>query len=62
MGYGTGYRYAHDHSGGVVEQEHLQESLRGHHYYDPSDHGAEKEIGERLRATRDTLKQRRAGS
>ena len=23
MGYGTGYRYAHDHDGGVVEQEHL---------------------------------------
>ena len=27
MGYGTGYRYAHDHEGGVVEQEHLPESL-----------------------------------
>jgi putative ATPase len=60
MGYGTGYRYAHDHDGGVVEQEHLPESLRGHRYYDPSDHGAEHEISERLRATRETLKQRRS--
>ncbi len=27
MGYGSGYRYAHDHEGGVVEQEHLPASL-----------------------------------
>jgi putative ATPase len=60
LGYGTGYRYPHDHDGGVVEQEHLPESLRGHRYYDPSDHGAEHEISERLRATRETLKQRRS--
>ena len=44
MGYGSGYRYAHDHEGGVVEQEHLPDSLAGHGYYDPSDHGAEREI------------------
>ena len=48
MGYGSGYRYAHDHEGGVVEQEHLPDSLAGHSYYDPSDHGAEREIAERL--------------
>ena len=29
MGYGTGYRYAHDHEGGVVEQQHLPDSLVG---------------------------------
>jgi putative ATPase len=58
MGYGGGYRYAHDHEGGVVEQEHLPESLRGRQYYDPSDHGAEDQISERLKATRETLKRR----
>ena len=58
MGYGTGYRYAHDHEGGVVEQEHLPESLAGHQYYDPSDHGAEREVAERLAANRERLSRR----
>ena len=62
MGYGTGYRYAHDHEGGVVEQEHLPESLVGHRYYEPSDHGAERDIAERLDATRRHLSRRKAES
>jgi putative ATPase len=62
MGYGSGYRYAHDHEGGVVEQEHLPESLAGHRYYDPSDHGAEREIAERLERNRQELSRRRSGS
>ena len=41
MGYGSGYRYAHDHDGGVVAQQHLPDSLSGHQYYDPSTHGDE---------------------
>ncbi len=62
MGYGSGYRYAHDHEGGVVEQEHLPDSLAGHSYYHPSDHGAEREIAERLERTRQELSRRRSGS
>jgi putative ATPase len=58
MGFGTGYRYAHDHEGGIVEQEHLPESLSGHQYYDPSDHGAEREVAERMAAKRRTLERR----
>jgi putative ATPase len=58
MGYGTGYRYAHDHEGGVVAQEHLPESLSGHRYYDPSDHGAEREVAHRLAANREMLARR----
>jgi putative ATPase len=58
MGYGTGYRYAHDHEGGVVEQQHLPDSLVGHRYYDPSDHGAEREVAERLEANRQALSRR----
>jgi putative ATPase len=62
MGYGSGYRYAHDHEGGVVEQEHLPESLAGHRYYDPSDNGAEREIAERLDSNRKDLSRRTSGS
>jgi putative ATPase len=62
MGFGSGYRYAHDHEGGVVEQEHLPEQLSGHRYYDPSDHGAEREIAERLETNRRKLSGRESGS
>jgi putative ATPase len=62
MGYGTGYRYAHDHEGGVVEQQHLPESLSGRQYYDPSDHGAERDVAERLEANREALSRRSPGS
>ena len=62
MGYGTGYRYAHDHEGGVVEQQHLPELLAGRQYYDPSDHGAERDVAERLEANRQALSRRGPGS
>jgi putative ATPase len=58
MGFGSGYRYAHDHEGGVVAQEHLPESLAGHRYYDPSDHGAERDVTRRLAENRDALSRR----
>ena len=62
MGYGTGYRYAHDHESGVVEQQHLPDSLVGHQYYDPSDHGDEREVAERLETNRQALSRRRPGA
>jgi putative ATPase len=37
MGYGRGYRYAHDHPGGRVEQQHLPDALEGRRFYEPSD-------------------------
>lgn len=48
LGYGRGYRYAHDFEEGYVPQEHLPEALRGRVFYRPSRHGAEREIAERL--------------
>ena len=30
MGYGSGYKYAHDYDGGVVEQQHLPDRVAGH--------------------------------
>jgi putative ATPase len=62
MGFGTGYRYAHDHQGGVVEQQHLPDSLSGHQYYDPSTQGAERAVADRLAANREELSRRQAGS
>ncbi len=50
IGYGKGYKYAHDYPGHFVRQQNLPDSLRGRHYYTPSAQGYEKQIAERLRA------------
>jgi len=62
MGFGRGYRYAHDEAGAVVDQEHLPDQLRGHRYYTPTDHGAEASIAARLQQMRATVEQRRAAA
>jgi len=49
MGYGKGYKYAHDYSGHFVEQQNLPDSLQGKRYYKPGDQGYEKDIAERLK-------------
>lgn len=49
LGYGKGYRYAHNFPGYVVEQQHLPEELEGKRYYSPSDSGHEKTIKERIK-------------
>jgi putative ATPase len=48
LGYGEGYQYAHDYEDAVVAQEHLPEELRGKRFYNPTERGYEKMIGERL--------------
>jgi putative ATPase len=52
LGYGEGYKYAHDYLDAYVEQDYLPESLRGRVYYRPSDRGLEAEIAKRLAAWR----------
>jgi putative ATPase len=37
MGYGKGYKYAHDFEGGVADQQHLPDALRGRRFYEPTD-------------------------
>ena len=49
LGYGKGYRYAHNFPGHVVDQEHLPKELKGKKYYFPSDLGYEKTIQERIK-------------
>jgi putative ATPase len=48
LGYGEGYRYAHDSDAGYVPQEYLPEALRGTRWYEPTEHGYEKTVRERI--------------
>jgi putative ATPase len=50
LGHGEGYQYPHGFPGAWVDEEYLPERLPGQPYYEPTDRGAEAEIGERLRA------------
>jgi len=47
-GHGQGYRYAHDEPRGIAAQDYLPDDLRGARYYQPSDHGAEAALRDRL--------------
>jgi putative ATPase len=52
-GYGEGYRYAHDEPGGVAEGEvYLPDELAGTRFYEPTERGYERQIGERLKRIR----------
>ena len=53
LGYGRGYRYAHDYDEGVVGQQNLPDNLQGRTYYEPTDRGFEGELTDRLRRIRE---------
>ncbi|MDQ7784510.1 MAG: replication-associated recombination protein A [Desulfomonilaceae bacterium] len=48
LGYGKGYKYAHDFPDAVVDQQHLPDELLGTRFYEPTDRGYEKTIKETL--------------
>jgi putative ATPase len=48
LGYGRGYRYDHAEGGHAAGQQYLPEVLRGVKWYEPTDGGFEKTMGERL--------------
>jgi putative ATPase len=49
LGYGTGYRYAHDEAGGFAAGEtYLPDGLAAPHWYRPTDRGLEARIRDRL--------------
>jgi putative ATPase len=52
LGYGEGYRYAHDEPEGVAAISCLPEALAGRRYYEPSDRGFERRLAELLEAAR----------
>ena len=50
LGYGKGYRYAHDETGGIADQQHLPDELQGKRFYEPTGSGYEAEIAQRMKA------------
>jgi len=50
LGHGVGYEYPHDDHRGWVPQEHRPPEVSARVYYQPSDHGFEREIAERMTA------------
>jgi putative ATPase len=48
LGYGAGYRYAHDYAEGVAGMSCLPDNLKDRRYYEPTAHGLEKRLQERM--------------
>jgi putative ATPase len=48
LGHGEGYDYPHDDPRGWVDQEYRPPGLAGRRYYEPSTHGAERRVAERM--------------
>ena len=48
LGYGKGYKYAHDYEDAQVDQSHLPDSLRGRIYYRPTERGYEARLKQRM--------------
>lgn len=55
LGYGADYQYPHDHVGGFAAGvQYLPDELKGQSFYEPSDHGYEKTLKERLEHLKNT--------
>jgi putative ATPase len=52
LGYGRGYRYAHDEVEGVADMSCLPDHLEGRRYYTPGDRGLEERIRDALERAR----------
>ncbi|MEA2553800.1 MAG: putative ATPase [Fimbriimonadaceae bacterium] len=59
VGYGKGYKYAHDFDDAVVEQQNLPEAIAGRTYYSPTKRGYEKTVAERLEKWRQIFADRK---
>jgi putative ATPase len=55
LGHGTTYDYSHDAPRGVVAQQYAPDAVAGRVYYEPTTHGAEKAVTERLARIRRIL-------
>lgn len=58
LGYGEGYKYAHDLDNKVADMQCLPDNLKDRVYYEPTNEGVEKRIREHLQE----IKRRRTGS
>lgn len=52
IGYGEGYKYAHDEAEGVAEMSSLPPHLEGRRYYQPTDRGVEARFKDALERAR----------
>jgi putative ATPase len=52
LGYGGGYKYAHDEVAGVADMSCLPAHLEGRRYYQPTDRGAEARLKEAIESAR----------
>jgi putative ATPase len=59
LGNAFGYKYAHDAPGGVAAQQYPPDELVGVDYYQPTTHGAEREIATRLDKLRAIIRKKR---
>jgi putative ATPase len=59
LGNAIGYKYAHDDPDGVVTQQYPPDELVGVDYYQPTTHGAEREIATRLDKLRAIIRKKR---
>ena len=59
LGNAIGYKYSHDDPDGVVPQQYPPDELVGVDYYQPTTHGAEREIAARLDKLRAIIRKRR---
>jgi len=57
LGHGTGYDYPHDDPRGWVPQQYLPDELIAKRWYEPSQHGREREIAQRLAQHQDDTNQ-----
>ncbi|MGI9121089.1 MAG: replication-associated recombination protein A [Acidimicrobiales bacterium] len=53
LGHGQGYEYPHDRAEAWVDQEHRPPEVAGRVYYEPSDHGNEREVARRMGTRRE---------
>ncbi len=60
LGYGKGYKYAHNYKDAIAEQEHMPSELRNRIYYKPTTRGYEKVIKDRLDKWRKILAKRKS--
>lgn len=52
IGHGNGYQYPHDADVGVLAQQYAPDELHGTRYYNPTDHGNERDVSARLEKLR----------
>ncbi len=60
LGYGKGYKYAHNYKDAIADQEHMPSELRNRIYYKPTARGYEKIIKDRLDKWRKILAKRKS--